>query len=140
MDHHRFDRSKAEVPTGAAFAAVFVAAAMAVANECYVEEDNCTVCKQAGANILCGSGYITCPDTLLSSDAPFREVRPATLGEAGHGKKRSENYGSCRWQPMKVNPDPTSNVPCIPDGDEREALNVMGEEVYGDSCTGTAVE
>ncbi len=129
-------RTRFDGLTGTAIAVAFAATALAVAAECYVEEDNCTVCKQAGARILCGSGYIICPDELISSDAPFRIVRDAEIGEAGSGKKRSENYGSCRWQPMKVNTG--SGDPCIPDGPEKEVLNVMGEEVYGDSCIGVA--
>ena len=135
MNRHRLTDPQQDNSVCAVLVAVLLAATFSVAGECYVEEDDCTVCKKAGANIQCGGGVITCEDELLADDAPFRSVRDAEPNEAGFGKKRPENYGSCRWQPKKVNLLPEGD-PCIPDGPPLEKLNVMGEEVYGDSCTG----
>lgn len=115
---------------GVVATAVFAGSGVAV---CYNEFDDCTVCYHAGARIPCstGGGVISCPDDILSSDPPFRKVL-ATLAPGQQGK-RSENYGSCKWQPMKRNPN--GDVPyCVPDGDVKEELNVMGEETYGDPC------
>lgn len=116
-----------------ATATILVAAASGVA-VCYKEVDDCSVCKKAGANILCstgGGGAITCPDDIIGTDPPFRKVEE---GSPGFTNKRSENYGSCKWQPKKQNPL-GSSPPCINDGEEMKVDNVMGEEVYGGPCT-----
>lgn len=81
MVRHTFDWSKNDVLVCAVVVAVLIAATASVADECYVEEDDCTVCKKAGARILCGEGGITCPDDLISSDAPFKVVRDAAPNE-----------------------------------------------------------
>jgi hypothetical protein len=112
-----------------------MALAQSVAEDCWVEVDDCTVCWHAGANINCstGSGFVVCPDQLIGNDAPFRTVLPAGPDEAGHKLKRSEHYGSCRWQPRR---EKTEGEGCEDDGDPQSMDNVVGEEVYGDSCTG----
>lgn len=104
---------------------------------CWKEIDSCSVCWHAGANILCAGGAINCPDEIIGNDAPFREVVKAGSGESGQKEKRSENYGSCQWQPKKDNPEGEGR---IDDGPPREELNVMGEEIHGGTCTGEVGE
>lgn len=97
---------------------------------CYTEVDNCTVCYNFGANILCGGGAIECPDIIIGNDPPARTVIET---ETGFHYKRSENYGNCTWQPRKPNPQGG----CMDDGPQQHAENWMDEEVYGDDDCGT---
>lgn len=109
-----------------------------IAANCYLEIDQCTVCSRAGANIPCPGGEdVDCADELLVGDAPYRLVVQTTQG---YNAKRSENYGSCEWQPRKPNPDPDpepKDPPCVNDGPPRSKANVMGEETHGGDCNKT---
>ncbi len=104
---------------------------------CWVEYDDCTVCWQAGARILCGSGWILCPDQVIGTDPPFRSVREAGPNEPDERKKRSENYGSCTWQPRQWS---EAEQECVDNGPQMQVENVMGEETHGNECTGEVVE
>lgn len=108
-----------------------------MAASCFIEEEFCSVCWKAGAMIPCvtGSGWVNCPDELLSNDAPYRIVVTAN---SGYHNKRSENYGSCSWQPMIANTSSDPNdPPCIPNGPPKSIANVLGEETHGSECAKT---